>query len=38
MEEHRGWHFGFNNHYDLCIYDLAPGQRFSWLYDAVHNV
>jgi hypothetical protein len=38
MEDAREWHFGFNDYYDVYIWDLEPGQHFADLYNTVYEV
>ena len=38
MEDHRRWHFGFVEHYDLYIWDNAAGGSFVDLYNAIQGV
>ncbi|KAL6720831.1 hypothetical protein ACLMJK_002756 [Lecanora helva] len=35
MERMREWHFGFNDYYDVYVWDFEPGQSFSQLYSTV---
>ena len=32
------WHFGFNEYYELTIWDLEPGMHVSNLYNTVQDV
>ena len=38
MEKHRAWHFGFNEYYDVIIWDLTQGNVARHLYNIIHNV
>ena len=38
IEQHREWHFGFNDFYDIYVWDLQPGQPFGNLSVAVQEV
>ena len=38
MEELREWHFGFNEYYDVYIWDLEPGEHPSNLYNTIQQV
>lgn len=38
MESERKWHFGFNEYYDVYIWDLEPGQPSLSLYSAIYEV
>jgi hypothetical protein len=38
MEEHRKWHFGFEDYYDLYIWDREAGNPFAYLYEIVSKV
>ncbi|MCJ1417711.1 hypothetical protein MMC32_004056 [Xylographa parallela] len=38
MEDHRRWHFGFVEHYDLYIWDNAAGGSFVDLYNAIQGM
>lgn len=38
MDDHRQWHFGFKDHYDLIVWDLEPGQHFSALYNNIQEL
>ena len=35
METSRKWHFGFNEYYDVYIWDFEPGRVFNYLYNTV---
>ncbi|MCJ1393917.1 hypothetical protein MMC18_006793 [Xylographa bjoerkii] len=35
MEDHRRWHFGFVEHYDMYIWDNAAGGEYFDLYNAI---
>lgn len=37
MDKHRRWHFGFDNYYDVYVWDLVPGQAFTHLYNRLHE-
>ena len=37
-ESNRDWHFGFNDYYDVYIWDLEPGQDRACLYNVVFEV
>jgi hypothetical protein len=32
----RDWHFGFNDYYDIIVWDSAPGQPFVSMYGRLH--
>ena len=38
MDDHRRWHFGFVEHYDLYIWDNAAGEDYVDLYNAIQAV
>lgn len=38
MEDYRPWHFGFNDHYDVYIWDLKAGEYYWKLYNTVQKV
>ncbi|MCJ1287642.1 hypothetical protein MMC26_006994 [Xylographa opegraphella] len=38
MEDHRRWHFGFVEHYDLYIWDNAAGGKYSDLYNTIQGL
>lgn len=38
IEEARKWHFGFNEYYDVYIWDLEPGEPFASLYNTIQQV
>ena len=38
VESHREWQFGFNEFYDVYIWDLIPGRHYSQLYNAIQDV
>lgn len=38
VDEHRPWRFGFQEHYDVYIWDLEPGEPFPRLYNAVQEM
>ena len=37
MDQHRKWHFGFKEYYDVIIWDLDPGHGFHELYNTVQT-
>ncbi|KAK7510175.1 uncharacterized protein IWZ02DRAFT_386339, partial [Phyllosticta citriasiana] len=37
LDRQRKWSFGFRDYYDICVWDLDPGESFHFLYDAVHT-
>ena len=38
MDEQREWRFGFDDYYDVCIWDNEPGRPFAALYSIVTEV
>ena len=38
MEDYREWHFGFNDYYDLYMWDLVPGRPFAYIYNTIYEV
>ena len=38
MEEMREWHFGFDDYYDVYVWDLEPGELFPCLYNIIFEV
>jgi hypothetical protein len=38
MEQHRKWHFGFDDYYDLYIWDREAGAPFACLYENISRV
>ncbi|KAF2668737.1 hypothetical protein BT63DRAFT_284063 [Microthyrium microscopicum] len=38
MEAHRKWHFGFEDYYDVYLWDRRPGLTFINLYDEVQRL
>lgn len=38
MESIRQWHFGFNEYYDVYVWDLEAGQPWPYLYNTVWQV
>ncbi|KAK7510074.1 hypothetical protein IWZ03DRAFT_433735 [Phyllosticta citriasiana] len=37
LDRQRKWSFGFRDYYDICVWDLDPGESFHFLYDTVHT-
>ncbi|KAL8800251.1 MAG: hypothetical protein Q9182_005307 [Xanthomendoza sp. 2 TL-2023] len=37
MEKMRQWHFGFNEYYDVYMWDLEPGKPFARLYNTIYE-
>ncbi|KAL8925664.1 MAG: hypothetical protein Q9208_003347 [Pyrenodesmia sp. 3 TL-2023] len=37
MERMREWHFGFNDYYDVYIWDLKPGKPWASLFNTVYE-
>ena len=38
MEEMREWHFGFDDYYDVYVWNLELGEPFPCLYNIVFEV
>jgi len=38
MDKHRRWHFGFDDYYDIYVWDPVPGNPFSYLYNKLQQV
>lgn len=38
VEDHRKWHFGFTEYYDIWIWDYEAGQCYSRLYNGIQEV
>lgn len=38
LEQRRKWHFGFNEYYDVYVWDVVPGEHFSHVYNTVQTV
>ena len=38
MDNHRKWHFGFTDYYDVYVWDLEAGNPYSHLYGQVQEV
>ncbi|QDS75109.1 hypothetical protein FKW77_007267 [Venturia effusa] len=37
MDQRRTWHFGFNDYYDVYVWDLCSGDDFQTLYRAIYE-
>jgi hypothetical protein len=38
MDQHRRWHFGFTDYYDIYVWNLQPGSSFATLYMEIQEV
>ena len=38
MEKERKWHFGFNDYYDVYVWDLEPGKNSCHLFNSIQEV
>lgn len=38
MEKERKWHFGFNDYYDVYVWDLEPGKHSCHLFNNIQEV
>lgn len=38
MEENRRWSLGFNEYFDIIVWDLDPGERFTNVYQTITEV